>query len=77
MFYSCNGTSSAAIIYTANRLPGSPGNYSDANAAISDLISARGYFILESNDPFGGIDADSLVFDVDASKMSSYPQTGT
>jgi hypothetical protein len=77
LFYSCNGTSSAAIIYTANRLPGSPGNYSDANVALNDLISARGYFILESNDPFEGIDADSLVLDLDASKMSSYPQTGT
>jgi len=77
LFYSCNGTGSAAIIYTANRIPGSPGNYSDANVALNDLITARGYFILESNDPFEGINADNLAFDVDASKMSSYPQTGT
>jgi hypothetical protein len=77
LFYSCNGTGSAAIIYTANRIPGSPGNYSDANVALNDLITARGYFILESNDPFEGVDADSLVLDVDASKMSSYPQVGT
>jgi hypothetical protein len=77
LFYSCNGTGSAAIIYTANRVPGSPGNYSDANVALNDLITARGYFILESNDPFEGVDADSLTLDVDASKMSSYPQTGT
>jgi hypothetical protein len=77
LFFSCNGTGSAAIIYTANRVPGSPGNYSDANVALNDLITARGYFILESNDPFEGVDADSLVFDVDASKMSSYPQVGT
>jgi hypothetical protein len=77
LFYSCAGTGSAAIIYTANRVPGSPGNYSDANVALNDLITARGYFILESNDPFEGVDADSLTLDVDASKMSSYPQTGT
>jgi hypothetical protein len=77
LFYSCAGTGSAAIIYTANRIPGSPGNYSDANVALNDLITARGYFILESNDPFEGVDADSLVFDIDASKMSSYPQAGT
>jgi len=77
LFYSCNGTGSAAIIYTANRVPGSPGNYTDANVALNDLITARGYFILESNDPFEGINADNLAFDVDASKMSSYPQTGT
>jgi len=77
LFYSCNGTGSAAIIYTANRIPGSPGNYSDANVALNDLITARGYFILESNDPFEGVDADSLLLDVDASKMSSYPQVGT
>jgi hypothetical protein len=77
LFYSCTGTGSAAILYTANRIPGSPGNYSDANVALNDLINARGYFILESNDPFEGIDADSLLLDVDASKMSSYPQVGT
>jgi hypothetical protein len=77
LFFSCNGTGSAAILYTANRLPGSPGNYSDANVALNDLISARGYFILESNDPFEGVDADSLTLDLDAAKMSSYPQTGT
>jgi hypothetical protein len=77
LFYSCNGTGSAAIIYTANRIPGSPGNYSDANVALNDLITARGYFILESNDPFEGVDADSLALDIDAAKMSSYPQTGT
>lgn len=77
LFYSCNGTGSAAILYTANRIPNSPGNYSDANVALNDLINARGYFILESNDPFEGVDADSLALDLDASKMSSYPQTGT
>jgi len=77
LFYSCNGTGSAAIIYTANRVPSSPGNYTDANVALNDLITARGYFILESNDPFEGGDADSLTFDIDASKMSSYPQVGT
>jgi hypothetical protein len=77
LFYSCNGTGSAAIIYTANRIPGSPGNYTDANVALNDLITARGYFILESNDPFEGIDADNLVLDLDASKISSYPQVGT
>ena len=77
LFFSCNGTGSAAILYTANRIPGSPGNYTDANVALNDLITARGYFILESNDPFEGADADSLVLDVDASKMSSYPQVGT
>ena len=77
LFYSCNGTGSAAILYTANRIPGSPGNYSDANVALNDLINARGYFILESNDPFEGVDADSLALDLDAAKMSSYPQVGT
>ena len=77
LFYACNGTGSAAIIYTANRIPGSPGNYSDANTALNDLITARGYFILESNDPFEGTYANNMALDVDASKMTSYPQTGT
>ena len=77
LFYSCAGTGSAAILYTANRIPGSPGNYSDANVALNDLINARGYFILESNDPFQGDFQNGNLLDLDASKMSSYPQTGT
>ena len=77
LFYSCNGTGSAAIIYTANRVPGSPGNYTDANVALNDLITARGYFILESNDPYQGDYQSGNLLDLDASKMSSYPQTGT
>jgi len=77
LFYSCNGTGSAAIIYTANRIPGSPGNYSDANVALNDLISARGYFILESNDPYQGDFQSGNLLTLDASKMSSYPQTST
>jgi hypothetical protein len=76
LFFSCAGTGSAAILYTANRLPGSPGNYSNANVALNDLITARGYFILESNDPFGGIDADSMFLCLDAEQVSSFPQTG-
>jgi len=77
LFYSCNGTGSAAIIYTANRVPSSPGNYTDANVALNDLITARGYFILESNDPYQGDYQSGNLLDIDASKMSSYPQVGT
>jgi hypothetical protein len=77
LFFSCNGTGSAAILYTANRIPGSPGNYSDANVALNDLINARGYFILESNDPYQGDYQSGNLLDLDASKMSSYPQVGT
>jgi hypothetical protein len=76
LFFACAGTSSAAILYTANRLPGSPGNYTDANAALVDLNKTLGYFILESNDPFQGINATDMAMDLDASKMLSYPQTG-
>jgi hypothetical protein len=75
LFYACSGTGSAAILYTANRVPNSPGNYSDANVALNDLITNRGYFVLESNDPFEGTYATNLGLDIDASKMTSYPQT--
>ena len=75
LFFSCAGTSSAAILYTANRLPGSPGNYTNANTALDELNRIYGYFILESNDPFQGINATNLSLSVDASKMTSYPQT--
>ena len=73
IFFSCAGTSSAAIIYTANRLPGMEGqNFGTAEEALT-YLTRNGYFILEGNDPFEGINADSLALDLDASKMSSYP----
>jgi len=77
LFFACAGTSSAAILYTANRLPGSPGNYSNANTALDELNRIYGYFILESNDPFQGDFQNGNLLTLDASKMTSYPQTGT
>jgi hypothetical protein len=74
MFFACAGTSSAAVIYTANRLPGMSGQDFTTIGEALDYVTRNGYFILEGNDPFEGINADSLAFDVDASKMSSYPQ---
>jgi hypothetical protein len=75
LFFACAGTSSAAILYTANRLPGSPGNYTNANTAIDELNRTYGYFILESNDPFQGDFQNGNLLTIDASKMTSYPQT--
>ena len=75
LFFACAGTSSASIIYIANRLPGSPGTYTNANTALDELNRIYGYFILESNDPFQGIYATNLKLCLDASKMTSYPQT--
>ena len=77
LFFSCAGTGSDAILYTANRLPGSPGNFTDTGSAFYDLGVTYGYFILEGNDPYQGDDADGLVMDIDASKISSYPQSST
>jgi len=74
LFFACAGTSSAAIIYTANRLPGMSGqNFTTIGDAL-EYVTRNGYFILEGNDPFEGINADSLALDLDAAKMSSYPQ---
>ena len=76
LFYACAGTSSAAIIYTANRLPGSPGNYTTVDGAITDLLS-NDWFIIEGEQPFQGDYADQLTTDLDASKYISYPKVGT
>ena len=76
LFYGCAGTSSAAILYTANRLPGSPGNYATVNDAIIDLLS-NDWFIIEGEQPFEGVNADKMVLDLDPSKLISYPGTGT
>jgi hypothetical protein len=77
LFFACAGTSSAAVIYTANRLPGMSGQDFATIGEALDYVTRNGYFILEGNDPFEGINADGLVLDVDAAKMSSYPQVGT
>ena len=76
LFYVCNGTSSAAIVYTANHLPGSPGNYTTAEDAITDLLS-NDWFIIEREQPFEGTTADQMLLDLDASKYISYPKTQT
>lgn len=76
LFYACAGTSSAAILYTANRLPGSPGNYATVNDAITDLLS-NDWFIIEGEQPYEGDYADQMVADLDASKFISYPRTQT
>jgi hypothetical protein len=77
LFFACAGTSSAAVIYTANRLPGMSGQDFTTIGEALDYVTRNGYFILEGNDPFQGINADNLALDLDAAKMSSYPQTGT
>jgi hypothetical protein len=74
MFFACAGTSSAAVIYTANRLPGMSGQDFTTIGEALDYVTRNGYFILEGNDPFEGINADGLALDLDAAKMSSYPQ---
>ena len=76
LFYTCAGTSSAAIIYTANKLPGSPGNYTTVDDAITDLLS-NDWFILQGEEPFKGANADQMVMCLDVPNYISYPRTGT
>jgi hypothetical protein len=75
LFFSCAGTGSDAILYTANRLPGSPGNFTDTGSAFYDLGVTYGYFILEGNDPYQGDYGSGNYLTLDASKTTSYPQT--
>jgi hypothetical protein len=75
LFFSCAGTGSAAILYTANRLPGSPGNFTDTGSAFYDLTVSYGYFILEGNDPYQGDYGSGNYLTLDASKTTSYPQS--
>ena len=74
LFYACNGTGSDAILFTANKLPGSPGNYTNVNDAITDLLS-NDWFIIQRENPFQGEDADQLKVCLDAAKLISYPKT--
>ena len=68
LFFSCAGTSSAAILYTANRLPGSPGNFTNTGSAFNDLTATYGYFILESNNPYQGDYQNGNLLTLDAQK---------
>jgi len=75
-FWITNGTSSAAILATANGLPGSPRNFTNTGSAYSWSL-ANGFFINDPNEPFNQIDTDSLVLYLDASKTVSYPTTAS
>ena len=75
-FWITNGTSSAAILATANGLPGSPRNFATTESAYSWSL-ANGFFINDPNEPFNQIDTDSLVLYLDASKTVSYPTTAS
>jgi hypothetical protein len=76
LFYPSFNNSEANIVYAANKLPGSPGNFSDTASAY-DYAIGSGFFINNSDNPIPRIDADELTFYVDANQPGSYPQTGT
>jgi uncharacterized delta-60 repeat protein len=76
LFWTSDSTSSADIVAAANKLPGSPRNFTNTGSAYSWSL-ANGYFITDPNQPYQAIDTDGLVFYLDASKISSYPTTGS
>ena len=72
LFYPSLDNSSANIIYAANHLPGSPGNFSDTASAFQYAIDS-GFFINNSNSPISRIDADGLTLYTNANQPGSYP----
>jgi hypothetical protein len=72
LFYPSFNNSEANIVYAANKLPGSPGNFSDTASAY-DYAIGSGFFINNSNSPIPRIDADELTFYVEANQPGSYP----
>jgi hypothetical protein len=76
LFYPAYNNSAANIIYAANTLPGSPRNFTTTSSAYN-WAATNNFFINNSDNPIPRIDADGLVFYVDANQPTSYPQTGT
>jgi hypothetical protein len=71
LFWSSDDLSDASLISTINRLPGSPGNFTDVATAKNWISTSGIYGIL--NDIFNA----TLVLSLDAGNMSSYPGSGT
>jgi hypothetical protein len=72
LFYPSFNNSEANIIYAANKLPGSPGTFNTTTDAY-DWAIGNNFFINNSNNPIPRIDADGLIFYVDANQPGSYP----
>ena len=75
-FWTSATTSSADILFTANRLPGSPGNFATTQSAYSWSL-ANGWFLNHPNEPFNNFDTDGLILCLDAAKIVSYPETAS
>jgi hypothetical protein len=76
LFYPSFNNTEANIVYAVNTLPGSPGNLTTLAGAYN-WATTNNFFINNSNNPIARVDADGLVFCIDASQPTSYPQTGT
>jgi hypothetical protein len=76
LFYPSFNNTEANIVYAVNTLPGSPGNFTTSASAYEWAVT-NNFFINNSDNPIPRIDADGLVFYLDASQPTSYPQTGT
>jgi hypothetical protein len=72
LFYPSFNNSDANIIYAANKLPSSPGTFNTTTDAY-DWAIGNNFFINNSNNPIPRIDADGLIFYVDANQPGSYP----
>jgi hypothetical protein len=69
-FWTSATTSSADILFTANRLPGPFHYFSDTGSAYSWSFN-NGYFINDPNEPLTNTISDGLILYLDAAKMQS------
>jgi hypothetical protein len=64
------------IISASNGLPSSPRNFTTSGSGLN-FIASNNYFILDPNNPLPNIVTTGSVLILDASQISSYPQTGS
>ena len=74
LFWVTTTNSELDILDIANLIPGSPRNFTTSGSAYSWALQ-NGYFVI--SEPYDQIDADGLVFYIDAGKVGSYPRADT
>jgi hypothetical protein len=77
MFFQTAGSSSAQVLATVNAMRGVTSSFSDVQAAFQWMANSGKWLIIGQENTFDKITANNLIFYLDASKLNSYPTTGS
>ena len=77
IFFQTAGSSSAQVLATVNAMHGVTSSFSDVQAAFEWMANSGKWLIIGQENTFDKITANNLIFYLDASKLNSYPTTGS